>query len=559
MQVFPLFNPRRVLFDEVSPADTVPYLSLAGGRGEMVTGVVAIRLESAARGALGILADISGMSAFDSVRISFAAPVPVRYPTPDAVGADGTVDPTQRELDYPCCLPDPLLPLAFAEHLSANATYSLWVNARISRDCRAGDYSGSLNIQVGKSRHTITIALRVWDFDLPQEPTLSSVNWLYANQLARHHGLRHLSEAWWSAVEDVARNMGEHLHDGVYTPALTPPASPGQLEQTQLVRISADADGRFRFDFRQLDRWVDLFRRHGVTKLHLSHMASPWGALQSNGIWIDGEYYPPEPVDSHRYQDLVRQWLPALQSWVDNRKLGGRIYQYVSDEPTMSSFDHYSRLLEWMRTLAPRLIWADTISDLPFARLLDVPIPRIDVLVRAKMEVGNGPLWTFYSYQPVGAFTNRFIDTPLPVLRMGYWQCFTHHITGLLHWGYNYWHDPYSGARSDPFSQTHTGNFPAGDGFIVYPRTEGQYLPDDPLIHDSVRHEMMRIGLQDHALLTLLASQAGTSPAVDLLLERLSGQLAGSLRLYERDGAELERFRRQVGDTLGGVASGAAG
>lgn len=554
MQVIPLSFPRRVLFDELVPDSSSPVLSLAGARGGFVVGVVAVRIERTVPGGGELVATVDGLSALGAAAIRFAAPVPVRYPTPDAVLVDGTVEQTARERDFPSCLPDPLLPLSFGSPLAPNATYSLWITGVINRDCAAGNLTGTLNVQYGKERHTIPIALRVWDFELPDEPTLSSVNWLYANQLARHHGIRHLSDAWWSAIEDVARNMGEHKHDGVYTPALTPPASPGQLEQTQLVRISKDVEGRYRFDFRQLDRWVDLFRRYGVTKLHMSHMASPWGGLQSNGIWIDGEYFPPEPVECSRYQDLVRQWLPSLQSWVDNRKLGGKVYQYVSDEPSMQSIEHYSRLLEWMRTLAPRLIWADTIADLPFARLLDVPIPRVDLLVRAKMEIGDGPLWTYYCCRPGGEFTNRFIDTPLAVLRAGYWQCFTHRVTGLLHWGYNYWNDPFSGARWDPFSQTHTGTCPAGDGFVVYPRTDGHYLPEDPLIHDSVRHEIMHLGIEDHAMFTLLSARAGQSPLLASLLEKLCGQMAGSMRIYERDGGALEQFRREVGEALGAPA-----
>lgn len=549
MQVYPLPYPRRVLFTEFPVHDTVPVLSLAGARGETVMGVVALRLEHPVQRTEGVVADITDLDCLDHLKVQIAMPVPVRFPTPDQALPGGKFEPTDRECDYPCCLPDPLMPGQLTENLAPRATYSLWVTVKISRTATAGDFKGVLSIKVGKMRTTTPVTLRVWDFDLPEQPTLSSVNWLYTNQIAAHDGLRHLSEPWWAAMEEIARNMGEHHHDSVYTAALTPPNAPPAHEQAQLVRISHDADDRYRFDFRHLDRWVDLFRRHGVNKLHLSHLASPWGALQSNGVWIDGKYFPPEPIESSRFQDLLRFWLPSLQSWADNRKLTGRVYQYLSEEPTAHSYQDYAKLLEWMRTLAPRLIWTDTITEPGYAAMLDVPVPRIDILEAVRSKV-SGPFWTYCADQPTGRYTNRFIDTPLSVLRLGYWQCFTQGATGILHGGYNCWHDPYSETRSDPFSQTHDGTSPAGDGFIVYPRMDGQFIADDPLLRDSVRHEMMRQGLQDHALFTLLAERAEESPDAQALLDRLHGEIAGSLKSEFRDGGQMEAFRREVGDLL---------
>ncbi len=550
MQIFPLPYPRRVLFTENPPADTVPALSLAGARGETLTGVVAFRLETSVQRTEGVLAELTGFADISDVRLQIAMPVPVRFPTQDMPRCDGSFAPTDRECDFPCCLPDPLMPAQLTEDLSPKATYSLWLSAKVNRDATAGDFDGSLSIKVGNRRLTCAVTLRIWDFELPAEPTLSSVNWLYTNQLAKQHDLKPLGEPWWAAIEEVARNMGEHHHDSIYTPALTPPNAPLTHEHAQLVRISHDPDDRYRFDFRQLDRWVDIFRRHGVTKIHLSHIASPWGVMQSNGIWIDGEYYPPEPIEGSRFHELLRQWLPAVQSWADNRKLTGRVYQFLSEEPSMQNFDSYSTLLEWLRTLAPRLVWTETITEREYATLLDVAVPRIDIFDRVRRDLPDGPMWTYYANQPVGPYSNRFIDTPLPVLRLGYWQCFARHVTGLMHWGYNYWNDPYSGGKPDPFAQTHIGSYPAGDGFVVYPRMGAQYISDEPAVRDSVRHETMRQGLQDHALFTLLAEEAPSSHAARVLLDRLTVELAETFQSPHPDGAVLERFRREVGDLL---------
>jgi hypothetical protein len=553
MRIFPLPYPRRVLFTEDPPHDTVAELTLAGARGETVTGVAAFRLEASLPRTEGVLANLSDFTGLADVRLQIAMPVPVRFPTQDAARTDGAYERTERECDFPCCLPDPLMPAQLTEDLAPHATYSLWITARITRDAPAGRYEGKLSIRVGRQKVVAQVALRVWDFELPEEPTLSSVNWLYTNQIAKLLDLKPLSEPWWSAIEEVARNMGEHRHDSVYTPALTPPAAPLTHEQAQLVRISHDPDNRYRFDFRHLDRWVDIFRRHGVAKIHLSHIAAPWGVMQSNGIWIDGEYHPPEPIVGTRFHELLRQWLPSVQSWADNRKLTGRVYQFLSEEPPLQNFDNYSTLLEWLRTLAPRLVWTETIAEREYASLLDVAIPRIDIYDQVRRELPDGPMWTFYAHHPVGQYSNRFIDTPLSVLRLGYWQCFSRKVTGLAHWGYNHWNDPYSGGKCDPFAQTHIGSYPAGDGFVVYPRVGAQYIPDDPAVRDSVRHETMRQGMQDHALFTLLAEEAPTSHEARALLDRLTEELAVTFNAPHPSGSAMERFRREVGEFLSGA------
>ena len=41
---------------------------------------------------------------------------------------------------------------------------------------------------------------------------------------------------------------------------------------------------------------------------------------------------------------------------------------------------------------------------------------------------------------PHGPWLNRFLDTPLPKIRMSGWLFYRLGAKGFLHWGFNYWH-----------------------------------------------------------------------------------------------------------------------
>jgi hypothetical protein len=108
------------------------------------------------------------------------------------------------------------------------------------------------------------------------------------------------------------------------------------------------------------------------------------------------------------------------------------------------------------------------------------------------------PHWVYFCCGPTGKYLNRFMDTPLPKIRMAGWTFYRLRAKGFLHWGFNYWNDLQKPERPvDPFhdpSAAGSPYIPAGDPFVIYPG------PDDrPL--DSIRWEVFAESLQDYALL----------------------------------------------------------
>ena len=61
---------------------------------------------------------------------------------------------------------------------------------------------------------------------------------------------------------------------------------------TQLMDITVEADGSYRFGFEKLDRWIDLCHSVGIKYFEIAHLFTQWGAFKCPKVMatVDGEY-----------------------------------------------------------------------------------------------------------------------------------------------------------------------------------------------------------------------------------------------------------------------------
>ena len=79
-------------------------------------------------------------------------------------------------------------------------------------------------------------------------------------------------------------------------------------------------------------------------------------------------------------------------------------------------------------------------------------------------------LWAYTCCGQCVDVGNRFLAMPSNRNRILGVQMWKYHITGFLHWGYNFWNSQLSKAVIDPFKVTDAGGaFPGGDGFPSIP------------------------------------------------------------------------------------------
>jgi hypothetical protein len=265
-------------------------------------------------------------------------------------------------------------------------------------------------------------------------------------------------------------------------------------------------------------RYVDLFRAHGAyasTDLDLTD----W---QERAPFLDGIHYWPVFVDGSSKEALqrdVRGWIAALAG------RGVEPFAIPIDEPLRPARQLEVRLLAgWAREAGSgpgRLLYA--VTDVPRLVYGD----RIDVYINPYAVVGRNrdraaspsgqadkvpDIWTYNGGAPFAG--SMIIDTDGTALRTWGWIGYRYDLPLWYAWEGMYFTDRYNDkvttdVERDPVTFADKEDHGNGDGLLAYPGA----LP-------SLRLKALRRGLEDRALLRLLASCGGAAQA-DALAEEL--------------------------------------
>lgn len=463
-------------------------------------------------------------------RVSFQACVRVAGPDPVEVAASATTrgdlpvlvrrigcvpvphhntGTAAEELDgfgiIPGYVPDPLFPEQQAQALPG-VTAGFWITVDVPRDAEPGPKSIEVELALpGGQTRSLDAVIDVSPVVVEKRRNFSVTHWFYADALCDWYRVEPFESAFWPICEQYLRNYARHGLDTIYVPVFTPPLD-GVKRPTQLLRVKAEPDGRYRFDWRDVKRWVALARKCGIRKFEWTHLFTQWGCKHALRIYEkqDGKdrlLWPPSTgATSQTYRNFLTQFLPAFERFLRAEKLLSGSYFHVSDEPHGDEhLQNYVKARSLLRELAPWIKVMDALSDIRFGRegLTDLPIASIRV---AKEFVEEGiPCWCYFCCGPRGPYLQRLLDTPLANTRMGGWLFYRFGFPGFLHWGYNYWYKSQTQQMIDPFTVTDGLAWPGwahGDTFVVYPG------PDGPI--DSIRWEVFAESLQDYALLQTL-------------------------------------------------------
>ena len=271
----------------------------------------------------------------------------------------------------------------------------------------------------------------------------------------------------------------------------------------QMLVANEPQAGKYEFDWARVKRFTDMCKALGFKKFEWSHIWIYWGVKNPVRIYTQqgGDYvmlWPPDTgATSETYLNFLRQFLPEFQKFLSSEGLLADSYFHLSDEPSGEHVANYRKARQVLRDLAPWMRVMDALSDIRYGRegLTDIPIP---IVSSAKAYVDEKiPHWVYFCCAPQGPWLNRFMDTPLPKVRMAGWLFYRHGAQGFLHWGYNYWHKIEQEVSTDPFTDGSAAAWPSipyGDPFVIYPRPDGKPL-------DSIRWEVFAESLQDYAML----------------------------------------------------------
>lgn len=432
---------------------------------------------------------------------------------------------------------------------------SLWVTVDIPKDCKAGSYKIKIsmdfemppeNTRMTKSEE---FTLEIIEAALPEQ-TLTHTEWFHTDCIATRYKVPVWSEEHWALVEKFVKNAADHGINMILTPLFTPPLDTqvgGERPTVQLVDVEKKGD-KYGFGFSKLKRWTDMLFRNGAKYIEFSHLFTQWGAehapkiiASENGVekkifgW-ETEAAGPE------YRNFLAQFLPELRKFIAENKLEKSCVFHISDEPGLQHMESYRKALEGAAPHLEGMTMIDALSNIDFydSGLVKNPVPSNNHIEPFR-ERNIKNLWTYYCCGQSQKVPNRFFAMPSARNRILGMILYDYEIAGFLHWGFNFWYSQYSIREIDPYEVTDAGKaFPSGDSFLVYPGQDGPV--------DSIRHEVMREGLQDMRALQLLESLAGRDEALKILKGDLNGRF--SMEEYPRNMEWLLDKREKINQSI---------
>lgn len=539
----------RKVFQDEGPSDGAGQeilLAAAGNEREDVQ--ICLRSESACKEVRVELSQLLGPG---------RACIPASALTADFVGYVPLFENTANNGDgehiirrAPDFFPDPFLEWPVVS-LKPNRTQPLWITVAVPEGTPPGSYRGSVTIAADSESLAVPITVEVWPFALPRKTSMWNTNWFSTGCLEEWYGIKRFSEEWWTWVDRVAQNMGEHRHNTILTPLF------------ELVRISRQGDG-FTFDCGNLDRWIETFDRHGVAeRIEGSHLGGRGGNWESafvfRGLTVykaDGspEQLPAAPVDDPERRRLLRDFLTALKAHLADRGWWDRFILHQADEPVPANEASYRQMADFVREVLPEVPRIDAVMAEGLVGCLEIRVPQIQELRDGFHNEGE-ELWSYTCLAPQGPYPNRFLDFSSLKTRIIPWVNWRYGAIGYLHWGYAHW-SSWGGSKGavDPWSNATGGSerlpvgrlpLPPGDPHVVYPGQER--------ICNSIRWEMVRKGTEDYEYLRLvergiarLGEAHPVAAKAQALLTQIATELLASSSEYTRSDAALQQARKRL-------------
>ena len=389
--------------------------------------------------------------------------------------------------------------------------------------------------------------MRVLDLRLPRQKLIHT-EWFYADCIAEYYHVRAFSERHWRILESFLRTAVQNGINMILTPVFTPELDTyigGERLTTQLLDITVEKPGIYRFGFEQLERWIDLCRKVGAEYFEIPHFFTQWGALHAPKFIASVNGRKKQifgwKTDScgEEYKAFLAQMIPALVTFLEKKGVASHTYFHISDEPHLKDLAQYLRCKELVAPHLKGYPIIDALSDFDFyeSGALEKPVPGIKS-IQPFLEHKVEGLWAYYCGAGGLNTTGRLLAMPLARTRILGVQLYLSRIEGFLHWGYNFYNNQDSHERIDPFLYTDGEYFaPSGDTCLVYPGDGGEAW-------ESLRLNAMREATEDIRTLELCEAVCGRSAVEDIIREVSGTEL--TFTSYPTDSAFLLRLRERV-------------
>lgn len=540
----PLLTPHpptvRVRQDGPPPASCAPTLRAA--RGEYESLQISISAQERVSGLDASISPFTNPSGEQlpagSATLYRVEYVPVRFSAPRATEAPGpTADPLVPLIDpytgKKCASPlwtgeEKLQGAAFGAvpfEIWPGQRQTLWLDVHVPHDAKSGDYSATLEI-LAKEKHLaeLTITLTVWDFTLPEGPTLEN-HFGGIEGIANYHGLKTNDERYLVLEERYAQMFADNR--------LNPPTP------RRLFPAPGD-DGSVTFDATTKDQITAYMNRFHVTNFEIPR--SPFG----------------DAVESRdKSFAFYRSWYAFLleNNWAD------RSYVYMFDEPnTPEQYDRVRQLGAFIHETEPRI--RKLVVEQPYTHdpawgtlddAIDIWCPLfgfIEEKSNERVKASGDEIWSYTAlvqtappyhpeYEKVKDDLPPFwqIDFPLTSYRVAPWLNWRYGITGLLYWSSVYWDSPKRNPWHDPGFRVRWN----GEGSLFYPGEDAGI--EGPIA--SIRLKALRDGMEDYEYFALLTALGKRDEA-----DAIAREAVPTWGSWKQDALALPQLRERLAEAI---------
>jgi hypothetical protein len=311
--------------------------------------------------------------------------------------------------------------------IAPDSNQPLWVDVLTPRDATPGEYTGFITISAtGIRPHRVPIKLIVWDFVLPETPSMrthfgdAEVNPLF----------RPLQSTAWADLEEA----GQRTLQIAYAELIAAHRICSPIPSFLMPKVNADGTIDPESTDKALRQWIERF--------HIT--AFPIWFLRTDGREWQGDLVGADRERNSRY-------LRSMYTYLQAHHWDQMAYIYVADEPSSpEAYTHVRARSKFVRGVVPGLKVLCTrgpqVRPPPWGSLeglvdIWVPLwPNFEEAAAKKCLSAGEEIWS-YTALCQGRQDTPFweLDFPLLNYRIPMWISWRFGITGLLYWSTMNW------------------------------------------------------------------------------------------------------------------------
>ena len=423
--------------------------------------------------------------------------------------------------------------------VEADMPAAVFIRFEIPKDMAPGTYSGVFKVYSSQLFademlvDTVAYTVIVQNLVLPdaKDRAFSLDLWQHNCNIARKAGVDNWCDRHFAIIEQYVKTLAALGQGSVTTLVSEIPWSgqrcfqnkeaPSNLFEYSMVSVQRNWDGSDTYDYRILDRYIQLCFQNGVDKrINVFGLLNNWVSADDGFVNFTET---PEAIriryrtadGAFRYMTKaaeIENYIRALydhfreKGWLDKVRI-------MADEPT--DYEGFRKSLDMIKRLAPGFRYKVAFGNKSFYDAFQDDIDDFCVILTGltmaaeewKTVLAQDKKHTFTFYvccfprRPNTFLDSSFLETRYLAVIADYFG-----LSGFLRWNYTVW-------PRNPRNDIRYFNFPAGDTNFVYPGGDMQ-----PLL--TLRYIALRRSLEDCALLGMLRA-AGKTQLIEQIHDRI--------------------------------------